>query len=358
MKALITAGGRATRMRPITHTINKHLIPLANRPMIVNAIEKIVEAGITDIVININPGETELQKALGDGSRWKAKLTFVEQVGGPKGLAHIVKNARPYIGDEPFVFYLGDNIILGSIKRFVETFTTQGLDVLLALAHVRDPQRFGVPEIRDGRIVRVLEKPQQPPSNFAVTGIYICNPCIFDACEQIPPSSRGEYEFPDAVSVLIDQGKSVGYEEITGWWKDTGLPRDLLEGNALMLDQMRDSNGAQFSNPEEQVSIQGIVHIGEGSKLGPNVLIRGPVVIGKNCQLQDCYIGPYTSLGDGVEIKSTEVDHSIFFEKAIAIDAGRIVDSIIGQGARVTSSRDRFPRGSKLVVGDSSTVEL
>lgn len=358
MKALITAGGRATRMRPITHTINKHLIPLANRPMIVSAIEKIVEAGVTDIVINVNPGEAELQKALGDGSRWGAKLTFVEQVGGPKGLAHIVKNARPHIGDEPFIFYLGDNIILGSIRRFVETFMKQDLDVLLALSHVRDPQRFGVPELRDGRIVRVVEKPADPPSNFAVTGIYICKPCIFDACEQITPSARGEYEFPDAVSILIEQGKQVGYEEITGWWKDTGLPRDLLEGNALMLGQLHESNGAHFTKPEDQVFVQGIVQIGEKTEIGPNVLIRGPVVIGEGCHLRDCYIGPYSSIGDGVEVRDTEIDHSILFEKAVVIGAGRVVDSIIGQGARVTSSQQRFPRGSKLVVGDSSSVEL
>lgn len=358
MKALITAGGRATRMRPITHTINKHLIPLANRPMIVNAIEKIVEAGVTDIVINVNPGETELQKALGDGSAWNAKLTFVEQIGGPKGLAHIVKNAREALGNEPFIFYLGDNIILGSIKKFVDTFTEKNLDVLLALAQVRDPQRFGVPEIKDGRIVRVLEKPANPPSNFAVTGIYICNSCIFDACERIAPSARGEYEFPDAVSALIDDGKVVGYEEITGWWKDTGLPRDLLEGNALMLDQMRSANGADFANSEQDISIQGFVSIGKNCKIGSHVLIRGPVAIGDDCVLEDCYIGPYTSIGNGVQIKQAEIEHSIVFEQATINHAGRIVDSIIGQKATISSAISTKPRGNKLIVGDNSSVEL
>ncbi|MBD3251603.1 NTP transferase domain-containing protein, partial [Candidatus Uhrbacteria bacterium] len=193
MKALITAGGRATRLRPITFTINKHLIPLVNKPMLEYALEKIQECGITEVAININPGETELQKILGDGSRWGMDITYLEQQGGPKGLAHIISNAAEWLGDEPFLFYLGDNIILGSIKSLVEKFQREELDCLLALSRVPDPQRFGVPELRNGRITRVLEKPSDPPSDFAVTGIYIYKSSILRACSDIQPSARGEY---------------------------------------------------------------------------------------------------------------------------------------------------------------------
>jgi len=198
MKALITAGGRATRLRPITYTTNKHLIPIANKPMIFYALEKVAETGVKEVGINVNPGETEIQQAVGDGSRWGLKITYIEQVGGPKGLAHIIKNAKEFLGNEPFIFYLGDNVILGSIKRFVEKFVNEHLNVLLAFARVPDPERFGVPVIQDGKVLRVEEKPAQPKSNFAQTGIYIYDHCIFDAVENIPPSPRGEYEISDA----------------------------------------------------------------------------------------------------------------------------------------------------------------
>jgi glucose-1-phosphate thymidylyltransferase len=358
MKALITAGGRATRMRPITYTINKHLIPLANRPMIVHAIEKIVDAGIKDIVINVNPGETEIQQAVGDGSRWGAIITYVEQVGGPKGLAHIVKNAREVIGNEPFLFYLGDNIILGSLRRFVEKFETEKLDVLLALSRVRDPQRFGVPVIENGRITKVLEKPEHPPSDYAVTGIYLCQPSIFEAVEKIQPSSRGEYEFPDAVSVLIDEGRPVGYEEITGWWKDTGKPEDLLEGNALFLDEMSSNGDLKGVTLDDSVRLQGKIQVGKGTVLGPNVLIRGPVVIGENCRIAEAYIGPYTSIGNNVHILDSEIEHTVVFEGANINCGERIVDSLIGKNVSITAARRTMPRGHKLFVGDNSQIEL
>lgn len=358
MKALITAGGRATRMRPITHTINKHLIPLANRPMIENAIRKIAETGITEIAININQGDTELRQVLGDGSAWGVQLTYIEQMGGPKGLAHIIHNAREWIGNDSLLFFLGDNIILGSIVSFVETFTQQKLDCLLALSRVRDPQRFGVPEIKDGKIVRVLEKPANPPSPFAVTGIYIYSPKILEAVASIQPSARGEYEISDAHTWLIEHGAHVGYQEITGWWKDTGLPQDLIEGNALMLDQMREANGQQYTNTQNNVEIQGIVDIGDGVTFGKDVLIRGPVVIGSDCFLEDCYIGPYTSIGSGARIISSEIEHSILFNHVLIEGAGRVVDSIIGEKARITSAQKTLPSGHRLVIGDSSRVEL
>ena len=238
MKALIAAGGHATRLRPITLTINKHLIPLANKPMIFHAIEKIANAGISEIGININPGEIEIRQVVGNGSRWGVQITFIEQQGGPLGVAHIVKNAQSFLGEDDFVFYLGDNIILGSINSFVDKFRNERPNCMLALSKVRDPQRFGVPEMCDGRIVRVDEKPQAPKSNFAVTGIYIYDRNYFKAFEHIVPSGRGEYEISDIHTWLIQNGFNVGYQEITGWWKDTGKSEDLLEGNQLLLAEM------------------------------------------------------------------------------------------------------------------------
>lgn len=358
MKALITAGGRATRMRPITYTLNKHLIPLANKPMIWNALEKIAECGIREVVINVNPGEMELQKSVGDGSRWGLRVAYLEQEGGPKGVAHIIKNAQPLLGDEPFLFYLGDNIILGSIRNFVKEFEDRNLDCMLALSRVKDPQRFGVPVIKDGKIVKVVEKPEHPESDFAVAGIYIYSPMIFKAANAIAPSARGEYEISDAHTWLIEHGGNTGYKEITGWWKDTGKPEDLLEGNALLLNELRHEDVAHDGSIDPSAVIQGKVGIGKGTVVGPGCLIRGPVVIGNDCKIENSFIGPYTSIGNGVEIRNTELEHSIVFDEA-SLDCGkRIVDALIGTKARVTSSSATLPRGNKLIVGDNAVVEL
>lgn len=357
MRALITAGGRATRLRPITYTINKHLIPLANKPMIFYAIEKLAEVGVKEIGISLNPGDREIQKACGDGSRWGVKLTYIEQTGGPLGIAHVVNNARPFLGDEPFIFYLGDNIILGSLKRFVEKFEQEKLNCVLALSKVKDPQRFGVPVLQDGRIVRVDEKPSQPQSDYAVTGIYVYDKSFFDAFAHIKPSSRGEYEISDIHTRLIEDGKAVGYEEITGWWKDTGKPEDLLEGNQLLLGEMAEGTRKEAVVDAAAV-IQGKVSIGKGTVIGPRVLIRGPVAIGDGCTIENSYIGPYTSIGNDVSIRNTEVEHSVVFD-GVDIDCSkRIVDSLIGMNATVSSLRATLPLGHKLVVGDHAHVEI
>lgn len=357
MKALITAGGRATRLRPITWTINKHLIPLANKPMIFYAIEKIAEAGVTEIGIIVNEGEDELQKQVGDGSRWGVRVEYIEQKGGPKGIAHAVNEARPFLGDEPFIFYLGDNIILGSIVKFVEKFKDEKRNCLLALSKVKDPHRFGVPELRDGRIVRVDEKPSEPKSDFAVTGIYVYDSNFFEAYKHIKPSERGEYEISDIHTWLIENDYNVGYEEITGWWKDTGKPEDLLEGNQLLLNEMA-SKPHENVEIHEQAVLQGKVVIGEGTVIGPKTLIRGPVVIGKGCKIESSYIGPYTSVGNEVEIYNTELEHSVVFDYADINCSKRIVDSLIGMNATITASHETLPSGHKLVVGDNSVVEL
>lgn len=358
MRALIAAGGHATRLRPITHTINKHLIPLANKPMIFNAIEKIVDAGVREIFINVNPGEIELQRFVGDGSRWGTKITYVEQTGGPKGLAHIVKNAEPYLRGEPFIFYLGDNIVLGSLKNFATRFLNEQLDCLLAFSRVKDPARFGVGVFENGKLMRVDEKPAVPASDLAQTGIYIYSEAIFDIVKNLEPSSRGEFEISDANTELIRRGHRVGWEEITGWWKDTGKPEDLLEGNQLLLDEMGVNDGRNNGIIGPNVTIQGRVQIGKGTMIWENVLIRGPVVIGENSRIKNSYIGPYSAIGNNCIIENTEVEHSIIFDHAEVNADTRIVDSIIGKNARITGAKSSLPLGHKLVVGDNSQVEI
>ncbi|MEI7741548.1 MAG: glucose-1-phosphate thymidylyltransferase [bacterium] len=358
MKALITAGGRATRLRPITWTLNKHLIPLANKPMIEYAIDKLADVNVREIGIIVSEGDKDLERALGDGSRFGVKITYIEQIGGALGIAHAVNIAQPFLGDEPFIFYLGDNIILGSLKRFVDKFESEKLNCLLALAAVKDPRAFGVPEIVDGRIVRVDEKPLQPKSNYAVTGIYIYDKNFFEAFKHITPSARKEYEISDVHTWLIEKKHAVGYEEITGWWKDTGRPDDMLEGNALILNEMLASEMKCDGEVQEGARIQGKVRIGKGTKIGARVLIRGPVVIGENCELSDCYIGPYTSLGNNVKISGAEIEHSLILDGTVVRAAKRIVDSLIGRNSTICRVEETLPFGHRLVVGDNGVVEL
>lgn len=358
MKALLTAGGRATRLRPITYTINKHLIPLANQPMIFYAIEKLAAVGVTDIAISVNPGESEVQKACGDGSRWNVKLTYIEQTGGPLGIAHVVNNAKDFLGNEPFIFYLGDNIILGSLRRFVEKFEKERLACVLALAKVKEPQRFGVPELRDGRIVRVEEKPSEPKSDYAVTGIYVYDSSFFEAFKHIQPSARGEYEISDIHTWLIENGKAIGYEEITGWWKDTGKPEDLLEGNALLLTEVCRERGKIDGQAESGAVIQGAVSVGEGTIIGAGSIIRGPTVIGRGCSILRSTIGPCVSVGDNVTVEGTDLEDSLIMDKATLVCGGRITHSILGRAARVLRRHDRRDDERSFLIGDNARIEL
>ena len=268
MKAILTGGGRATRLRPITETMNKHLIPLANQPMIVHAIKKIKRAGITDIIINTNPGERCLEDYLGDGSQLGVKLTYREQIGGPQGVAHIPTCARDLLQDEPFLFYLADNIVLGDIKEFVDLFYQGQNNAMLAFSKVNDPQRFGVPVFDEtGRLIKVEEKPQEPKSDFAVTGIYIFDKNYFTAFDFLEPSARGEYEISDINTWYIKNNHRVGWKEITGWWKDTGKPEDLLEANQLLLNEVMREEVFNHAKIGGKVQIQGMVQIGEGTEI-------------------------------------------------------------------------------------------
>lgn len=356
MKALLTAGGHGTRLRPITHTINKHLIPLANKPMIFYALEKIADAGIREVFININPQEKELPLVVGSGKEWGLKIKYLEQSGGPKGLAHILKVAKPYLKNDPFVFYLGDNIVLSPIKSFIEKFKNGKHDGFLTLSKVDDPQRFGVPKIKNGRIIKVEEKPKNPASDFAVTGIYIYTPNVFKALDHIKPSLRGELEISDVHTWLIKNGYSIGYEEITGWWKDTGKPEDLIEGNNLILSHYKD--WAIEGRMEKNVVLRGKVAIGKDSKISGNTKIVGPVIIGKNCLIKDSFLGPNVSIGDNTEVIGTKIERSIIFGNSfIKSDGKKIADSLIGEGVVISPSSKKLS-SHKLIVGKDSQINI
>ncbi len=357
-KAILTGGGRATRLQPITTTINKHLLPLANKPMIFHAIEKAVEAGVTEIFINTNPGETELQKAIGDGGHWGIKITFFEQTGGPQGIAHVVNEAHRFIGDEPFMFYLSDNVVLSDLNAFFDEFASGNYDCMLALSTVPDPERFGVPVFNENKeLIDVIEKPRNPQNSFAVTGMYLYGPRVFfDAFKHIEKSPRGEYEISSIHSYFLKEGKKVGYKEITGWWKDTGKVDDLLIANQLLLDKTEKSYFSHTPEVAENTDISGDVHIGNGVQIGQGVKIEGPVIIGENVLLGNCSIGPYVTIGSGCEIKDAQIDDSIILENSVINVPMHITHSIIGKNVRILKKNTEA--GKSMIIGDKTIVEL
>lgn len=354
-KALIASGGRGTRLRPITHTQNKHLIPIANKPILYYAIEAAVSAGITEIGIVTNADSNEVSRAIGDGSKWGAKITYIPQ-DAPLGLAHVVKISQSFIGNDKFVFYLGDNMVVGGVKRYLDAFEKENANCFLTLAKVKDPERFGVPEIKNGLIVKVEEKPEHPKSNYAVAGIYIYDHHIFEAVNNIKPSARGELEISDAHQYLIDHGYRIGFAEITGWWKDTGKPIDLLEANRLILE-----NSEPFVEAGTEVDahsdVAGRVILQKGCKI-LNSKIRGPVIIGEGAIIENSYIGPFTSIGASSHIKNSEVEYSIVLKECKIIDAGmRIEGSLLGNSVEIVSA-DGKPRVQRFMIGDQSRVEV
>jgi len=356
-KAILTGGGRATRLHPITTTINKHLLPLANKPMIFHVIEKAVEVGIEEIFINTNPGETELQKAIGDGGHWGIKITFFEQEGGPQGIAHVVKQAERFIGDDPFMFYLSDNVLLGSLEPAFEKFYEEKYDAMLMLSEVEDARSFGVPIYNDaGELVDVHEKPSNPPNDFAVTGIYLYGPGIFfDAFDNIEKSPRGEYEISSIHSYFLKQGKRVGTKEITGWWKDTGQIKDLLIANRLLLDKMPQEEFPNHGTIEDGATISGNVHVGRGSRIAKDVTIKGPVIIGENCVVDSTSIGPYVTIGTGCEVRGARIEDSIILDNSEITAHIYLEKSLIGKNVRL--KKKEVDESRSLIVGDKSYIE-
>jgi len=358
LKGVILHGGHGTRLRPLTHTGPKQLIPVANKPISQYVLEDTVRSGIIDIAIVL--GDTAYEKVkqhYGDGSRFGSRITYVEQ-GEPKGIAHAVGLCEDFIGDDRFVVYLGDNLIKGGIKRYVERFSSERTtDALLLLTKVSDPERFGVAKLdAKGKLIGLVEKPKEPPSNYALAGIYLFSPAIFDAISKLKPSWRSELEITEAIQALLQGGKEVAYEIISGWWKDTGRPEDILEANRLILDDLQPNI---IGNVELRDSIQGRVSLGRGSTVRKGATIRGPAIIGQDTIIGPAvYIGPYTSIGDKCTVEKGEIENSIVMDSSTIAVEDRIVDSLIGPHSKLYSNLDGKPKGKKFVLGEGSSVTL
>ena len=373
MKALVLAGGRGTRLRPITHTSAKQLVPVANKPVLFYGLESIRAAGITEVGIVVSDpremlapdprtghsttvmvnSQAEIRVAVGDGSRFGLRVTYIEQ-SAPLGLAHAVKIAQPYLQDDPFVMYLGDNLIKDGITPFVREFQDERPNAQILLAHVKTPSEFGVAEIEGERVVRLEEKPVHPKSDLALVGIYLFDRTVFEAVNAIRPSKRGELEITDAIQHLISSGRSVRSHVIGGWWKDTGKVEDLLEANRMMLAQIKTEN---LGRVDADTQVEGAVQIGAGTVVEHSRL-RGPLIIGAGARITHAYVGPFTALGDGVELDHAEIEHSIMLERSQILNlAHRVESSLIGRDVVVCGKETR-PRAHRLMLGDSSRVEL
>jgi glucose-1-phosphate thymidylyltransferase len=356
MKALILSGGKGTRLRPLTYTGAKQLVPVANKPILWYGIESIVAAGITDIGIIISPetGE-EIKDKTGTGEQFGAKITYILQE-QPLGLAHAVKVAQPFLEDSPFIMYLGDNLIQDGLDDFLRAFNEQDLEALILLRSVSNPTAFGVAKVDEkGRVLQLIEKPKNPPSNLALVGIYFFSNAIHSAIASIQPSTRGELEITDAIQALIDRQKTVEALQLQGWWLDTGKKDDLLEANRIILDTRL--NIAIEGQIDSQSQLIGRVQIGSGSQI-INSTIRGPVIIGKDCHIENCFIGPYTSVADRVILKEADLEHSVILKEAKIIEIQqRIVDSVIGQRAKIELAPQR-PKALRFLIGDDSHIEL
>jgi len=354
MKGLILSGGKGTRLRPITHTSAKQLVPVANKPILFYAVEALREAGIREIGIIVGDTRAEIEAAVGDGERFGCRIQYIWQE-EPLGLAHAVATAREFLGNEPFVMYLGDNLIQHGVARFVREFESLDVDALILLKAVEDPRAFGVAELGEGgRIIGLEEKPKNPRSDLALVGVYLFTASIHEAIAGLKPSARGEYEITDAIRRLVESGRRVHAHVHTGWWLDTGKKDDMLEANRVVLDEIpRDVQG----RVDAESRVVGRVQIGEGTELiGSSV--RGPAVIGRGCRIERSFIGPYTSISDGAQIVGSEIEHSIVLDGSRILDPGyRIEDSLIGRNVEVVRG-DGKPAALRLLLGDDSQVSL
>ncbi len=358
MKALILAGGAGTRLRPITHSRAKQLVPVANKPILFYGIEAMVDAGITDIGVIVGDTRDEVMAALGDGSTFGASITFIPQ-DAPLGLAHCVLIARPFLGDDEFVMYLGDNLLEQDLSAFVSAFTAARASstppsAQILLKHVPDPQRFGIATLdADGHVVRLVEKPNDPPSDLALVGVYLFDATIHDAVASIKPSDRGELEITDAIQWLIDEQHLVRCELLSGWWIDTGKLTPLLEANRLLLEKIEPRIDGSV---DDNSVIDGRVVVAAGAQI-VNSTIRGPAAVGAGTRVVDSFIGPYSAIGNGCEVSNSEIEHSVVMDNSRIIDILRLEDSLIGSDAVITRSRTR-PRALRLMVGDHCQVDI
>ena len=354
LKGLILSGGAGTRLRPITHTSAKQLVPVANKPVLFYGIEALVDAGVTEIGIIIAP-ETgdEIREAAGDGSAFGAEITYILQ-DEPAGLAHAVLTAEEFVDGSPFVMYLGDNLLADGLRGLVSTFRADEPDALILLTPVDDPSSYGVAELDGERVVRLIEKPKDPPSNLALVGVYLFGPLIFEASRALKPSWRGELEITEAIDKLIDDGRKVQSEVVKGWWKDTGQLGDMLEANRLVLEEIETRLEGEI---DADSKVEGRVVVDAGASL-KNSVVRGPAVIGAGACIEDAYIGPYTSIGEDVHVRRSEVEHSIILSGSVVEDLGtRMEASLLGREVKLTRS-EGMPKTLRMLVGDKSEIKI
>jgi len=353
VKGLILSGGKGTRLRPLTYTSAKQLVPVANKPVLFYGIEAIAEAGIRDIGIVVGDTQAEIRAAVGDGGRWGVRVEYIEQ-DAPRGLAHAVKISREYIGDEPFVMYLGDNLLNKGITQFVREFDRQKPAAQILLTRVPDPQMFGVAQLENGKVVRLVEKPKEPIGDLALVGVYMFGPDVFESVNRIKPSFRNELEITDAIQDLIDRGLTVRPHVVDGWWKDTGKLEDMLEANRLILDTFeRRIEGVVDADSR----VEGKVVIEQGAFIERSV-IRGPAIIARGARIVGAYVGPFTSIGNDVVIQDSEIEHSIVLEGSCVRDlANRVIDSLIGRNVRIFREPVK-PSAYRFMLGDNSEVGI
>ncbi len=354
MKGLILSGGKGTRLRPITYTSAKQLVPVANKPVLFRVIDAIVEAGITDIGIVVGDTAAEIEAAVGNGARFGANVTYIHQE-APLGLAHAVKISRKFLGDDRFVMFLGDNVIEGGISRLIRDFAGRDIDCQIVLKRVENPQQYGVAELDEkGRVVRLVEKPRDPKSDLALVGIYMFTDAVFEAVNSITPSWRGELEITDAIQWLLEHGYHVYPYIHEGWWIDTGKMEDLLEANRLVLDEIEPHVEGYVDRDSRLI---GKVTVEAGAEV-INSVVRGPAIIGEETRLVNSYIGPFTSIYHHCTIRDAEIEHSIVLENCTIADIDqRIEDSLIGRNVEITRSPLK-PRAYKFTLGDNSRVGL
>ena len=354
MKALVLAGGRGTRLRPLTYTMAKQLVPIGNRPVIHYVMDQISGAGIKDVKVIISPetGE-EIKKSLG-GNPWGFDFSFILQE-EPKGLAHAVMVARDFLKEDPFLMYLGDNLIGQDIKGFVEEFQITKPAAMILLKEVKDPRMFGVAEVNGaGNIMKLTEKPKEPPSNLALVGIYLFSPSIHEAIAEIRPSFRGELEITDAIQKLLDKGRAVKSFILDRWWLDTGKKDDLLEANRVVLDELVDRK--LKGKVDEKSKVVGRVFLGEGARIEKST-IRGPVVIGEGTVIKRSFIGPYTSIGSNCIVEDAALEHSVILDGSKIADIERLEDSVVGRGATVSRGSSNS-KALRLMIGDDAEVKI
>jgi glucose-1-phosphate thymidylyltransferase len=357
MKGLILSGGRGTRLRPITHTGPKQLVPVANKPVIQYAVEDLREAGVTDIgVVLGNVGREAIQEFLGDGSQFGVDITYIVQ-GNPLGLAHAVGCAEEFVDGDDFVMYLGDNILNDGITELVDSFRDGEYAAGLALQHVDNPNQFGIATVDDdGDIVSLVEKPEDPPSDLAIIGVYVFSPAIFDAVEAIEPSERGELEITDAIHLLLEEGGAIDSHVVQGWWKDTGKPEDILSANRLVLD---DIDASRDGTIEDGAEVVGNVDVHGTAVIESGAVVRGPTSLAADVTVESgTYVGPYTSVGEHSRLANVQIGNSVVIGESEITTDESIVDSLLGRGTTIGSSAEMLPEGRRLVIGENSKLRL